>query len=125
MQKSFPQLVRIDWMTVGDGELTVRRVAEENKLGGASVGLTVPAAPMRLARIAIGGKVTMIPDTDEINTPDFQLMKRRFASSLHVPGVRHGQTGVISFWSGEKNGFPPEAVTLLEALAGRLSVDTE
>jgi hypothetical protein len=85
------------------------------------VGLTVPAAPMRLAQLVSAGKVVTIPDTSAVKTPDFRLMQRLFASSLHVPVVVNEQDGVISFWSSEKNGFPPAAVELLDPLAGALT----
>jgi hypothetical protein len=121
LQKSFPQVARVDWMTVSDGKLTIQRVAEQNRFGGAGAGLSVPASAMHLAQIASSGKVAVIPNTGSIKTPDFRLMKRFYASSLHVPAVRHDQKGVISFWSGEESAFPPEAVKPLESLAGKLS----
>ncbi len=125
LQVSFPQVARVDLMTIGAGKLTVRRVAEESSTRGAAVGVSVPAAPMHLARIVSDGAVTVIPDTGEINSPDFDLMKRRFSSSLHVPRTWDGTAGVVSFWSREKDGFPPAAVKLLEAVAGELSGELE
>lgn len=125
LQKTIPQVARIDWITVSEGELTIRRVAEESRFRLAGTGLRVPAAPMHLAQIISAGKVAVISDTGNIKTPDFRLMKRLFASSLHVPVVLQEQNGVISFWSSEKNGFPPAAVRLLELLAGELSDENE
>ena len=100
-------------------------VAEDRRLGGAGEGLVVPAASMHLAQIIAAGKVAVVADTGKIKTPDFRLLSRSYASSLHVPLVLGEQNGLVSFWSGEKSGFPPEAVTLLESLAAEFSVDGE
>jgi len=125
LRKTFPQITRADWMTVDAGKLTVQRVVETRPFNVAAAGLTVPAAQMHLAHIVSTGNVTTIPDTSDIKASDFRLMKRRFASSLHIPVERNSQPGVISFWSSEKEGFPTEAVTLLETLADALATSSD
>ncbi len=125
LRKQVPQLARVDWMTVSDGALTVRRVAATTHISRAAAGVTVPAAPMHLADIASSGKLTVIPDTRAVKTPDFQLLQAHYGSSLHVPGERLGLPSVINFWSEEQDAFPPEAVSRLKTLAGKLAGASE
>ncbi|MBC8356580.1 MAG: redoxin domain-containing protein [Planctomycetes bacterium] len=118
--KIVPQVDRVDWMAVEGRTLHVRRVAQSGGAGQGASGLKVPAARLRLAEYAKGDSTVVHAKTSEIKTPDFKLLGRLFASSMHVPVKIEGISGVVSFWSTELAAFPPEAVGILESLARQL-----
>ncbi len=124
MLKVVPQVDRVDWIALEGSTLHVRRVAQSggNAIQSAA-GLKVPAARLRLAEYAASDNTVVHAKTSEVDAPDFKLLGRLFASSMHVPVKVGGAPGVISFWSTEADAFPPEAVGILESLARRL--DTE
>ncbi|MEO8493484.1 MAG: redoxin domain-containing protein [Planctomycetota bacterium] len=119
--KVVPQVDRIDWIALEGQMLHVRCVAQASGAGRSS-GLKVPAALLRLAEYAQRDKTVVHAKTSEVNTPDFKLLGRLFASSMHVPVKIDGVPGVVSFWSTELDAFPPEAVGILERLAKQLDV---
>jgi peroxiredoxin len=121
LRKLVPQLDRIDWMTVEDDTLHVRRVAQsvESQRGGS--GIKVSTTGLRLAEYIAGQEVVVHRSTDEVKAPDFQLLSRLFASSLHIPVRIDDQPGIINYWSTELDAFPPQAVEVLEAVARSLA----
>ena len=121
--KVVPQVDRVDWITLEGRTLHVRRIAQSGGAGQAASGLKVPAARLRLAEYAEGDTTVVHAKTSDVDTPDFKLLGRLFASSLHVPVRVDDVPGVISFWSTELNAFPPEAVGLLESLAKQLRTE--
>jgi peroxiredoxin len=124
MLKVVPQVDRVDWIALEGSTLHVRRVAQS---GGSSTqsaaGLKVPAARLRLTEYAEGADSVVHAKTSEVDAPDFRLLGRFFASSMHVPVKVDGVPGVVSFWSTEIDAFPPEAVSMLESLARRLNTN--
>lgn len=118
--KVVPQIDRVDWITVEGRTLHVRRVAQSGGAGQAASGLKVPAASLRLTKYAEGDATIVHAKTSEVDAPDFKLLGRLFASSMHVPVEIDGVPGVISFWSTELDAFPSEAVGILESLAKQL-----
>ncbi|MCA9122102.1 MAG: redoxin domain-containing protein [Planctomycetaceae bacterium] len=123
--KVMPQLDRIDWVTLEVRTLHVRRVAQSGGAGQARSGLKVPAARLRLTEYAEGDQTVTHARTSEVNAPDFKLLGRRFASSMHVPVVVDDVRGVVSFWSTEIDAFPTEAVEILEPLAKQLGLPNQ
>ncbi len=121
--KVVPQVDRVDWITLEGRTLHVRRIAQSGGAGQAASGLKVPAARLRLAEYAEGDTTVVHAKTSDVDTPDFKLLGRLFASSLHVPVRVDDVPGVISFWSTELDAFPPEAVGLLESLAKQLRTE--
>jgi len=113
LRQVLPQLDRIDWMTVEEGVLHVRRVTQ----GEGASGLRVPAHRLRLADYAAGTEVVVHDNVRQVDAPDFKLLGRFYASSLHVPVKIGDVPGVVNFWSAEPAAFPSEAVKLLEPLA--------
>ena len=124
MLKVVPQVDRVDWIALEVSTLHVRRVAQS---GGnatqSAAGLKVPAARLRLAEYAASDNTVVHAKTSEVDSPDFNLLGRFFASSMHVPVKVGGVPCVISFWSTETDAFPPEAVGILESLARRLNIE--
>ena len=118
--KTVPQVDRVDWIAVEGNTLHVRRVAQSGGAGQGASGLKVPAARLRLAEYAQSDGIVVHPKTSDVEAPDFKLLGRLFASSMHVPVKVDGVPGVISFWSTELDAFPPEAVEILEPLAKQL-----
>jgi hypothetical protein len=124
LRKRVPQLDRVDWMTVEAGKLEIRAVSQAvagSKQTG--TGLKVPANKLRIAEYATGSEVVVNSDTGQIGTPDFKLMSRFFASSMHVPVQVNGVDGVVNFWSAELGAFPEEAVALFEQAATSLGLE--
>ncbi|HRX81055.1 MAG TPA: hypothetical protein P5307_18430, partial [Pirellulaceae bacterium] len=119
--KVVPQVDRVDWIAVEGRTLHVRRVAQSGGAGQGASGLKVPAAKLRLAEYAEGNTTVVHAKTSEVDAPDFKLLGRLFASSMHVPVKVEGVPAVISFWSTELDAFPAEAVGILEGLAKQLN----
>jgi peroxiredoxin/mono/diheme cytochrome c family protein len=120
LRKVMPQLDRVDWMTVEQGWLTIERVADAER-GDRGTGRRLPAAALQINDYIAKSEPVMNPDITVFSTPDFQLMSRWFTSSLHIPVVVSGKPGLISFWSAERDAFPPAAVHHLTQVAKRLS----
>lgn len=120
LRKVMPQLDRVDWMTVQQGWLTVERVADAER-GERGAGRRFPAAVLQVNSYLEKGEPVMHADITALDTPDFRLMSRWFTSSLHIPVQVQGVPGLISFWSTERDAFPPEAVRHLTDLAKQLS----
>ncbi|HUG68456.1 MAG TPA: redoxin domain-containing protein [Pirellulaceae bacterium] len=120
--KTVPQVDRVDWIAVEGNTLHVRRVVQSGGAGQGASGLKVPAARLRLAEYAESDEIVVHPKTSDVEAPDFKLLGRLFASSMHVPVEIDGVPGVISFWSTELDAFPPEAVGILEPLAKQLGI---
>ncbi|MDA1053848.1 MAG: redoxin domain-containing protein [Planctomycetota bacterium] len=118
--KVVPQVDRVDWIALEGQTLHVRRVAQSGGAGRGISGLKVPAARLRLAEYAERDDTVVHAKTSEVESPDFKLLGRLFASSMHVPVQIDGVPGVVSFWSTEPDAFSPEAVGILEPLAKQL-----
>jgi peroxiredoxin len=123
--KTVPQVDRIDWIAVEGQTLHVRRVAQTGGAGRGASGLKVPAARLRLAEYAERDETVVHAKTSVVEAPDFKLLGRLFASSMHVPVKIDGIPGVVSFWSTELDAFPPEAVGILEPLAKQLGTKSQ
>ena len=123
LRKLVPQLDRVDWMTVEGGTLEIRAVSQSVAANRTGTGLKVPANKLRIAEYAAADEVVVNSDITSINTPDFKLLSRFFASSMHVPVRVDGVSGVISFWSTEADAFPSAAVAFLEDGAKALGRD--
>jgi len=118
--KIVPQVDRVDWIALVGETLHVRCVAQSVGAGRGASGLKVPAARLRLAEYAARDETIVHAKTSEVESPDFKLLGRFFASSMHVPVKIDGLPGVVSYWSTELDAFPPEAVRILESLAKQL-----
>ncbi|MEX0818698.1 MAG: redoxin domain-containing protein [Pirellulaceae bacterium] len=123
IRKSVPQVDRIDWSTLEGDTLHVRRVAQAVAGGKSGSGLKVPARQLRLAEYATANETVVHADTSEVSSPDFRLLGRFFASSMHVPVQVGDVPGVVSYWSTETDAFPPEVVGMLEPLAKQLRAE--
>jgi len=107
------QIDRLDWSFVDGDKLRIERVVQSIGPATASKPLSVSAAGLALAEYAEKQRVVVNQALDSIRNPDFRLMNRHFQSSLHVPTKRDGKEGLISFWSSEKDAFPPAVVKAL------------
>ena len=116
-----PQVDRVDWITIENGTLIVRRAAQTVGFRRQASGLKVPAEGMKLAEFAQGEQTVVLSDLSEISSADYRLMSKLFASSMHVPVRVDGKVGVIGFWSTERNAFPEPAVQFLEQAARALN----
>jgi hypothetical protein len=110
-------------MTVQAGTLEIRAVSQSVAAKQTATGLKVPANRLKIAEYAAGDDVITNRDVGKINTPDFRLLSRFFASSVHVPVRVGGASGVVSFWSEELDAFPPEAVGFLAEVAKSLGLE--
>ncbi len=119
LRESVPQLDRVCWTSVSDGKLTVMR-ATQNVPGGRQAGgegTVVPSQQLLLAEYATADTMVVHQDISKLTAPDFRLLGRLFSSSMHVPIKLHGKPGVVSFWSTERDAFPPAAVEVLRKVA--------
>ena len=114
LRKVVPQMDRIDWMTIEDGTLEIRGVAQSTGPQRASVGLKVPAARLAIARYASDNSTVVHGNTGKVNTPDFKLLAQLYSSSIHIPIRIRDTTGIVNIWSTEFNAFPVEAVEFLK-----------
>lgn len=113
-----PQVDRVDWMSVADNKLTIERVAQ-NILGRRSggEGMAFPSDQLLVAKYAMGKEVVVHSDISKLSSADYRLLSRLFSSSMHVPVTLNGKPGVVSFWSSDKDAFPPAAVEVLQQVA--------
>lgn len=113
-----PQVDRVDWMSVADNKLTIERVAQ-NGFGrrGGGEGMAFPSEQLLVAKYAAGKEVVVHSDISKLASADFRLLSRLLASSMHVPVTLNGKPGVVSFWSTDKDAFPPAAVEVLQQVA--------
>lgn len=121
LRKLVPQLDRVDWMTVADGTLEIRGVAQSVGPKRTGTGLKVPVAKLRIAEYAMGGQTVVHPNTGDVDTPDFRLLGQLYGSSMHIPVRIDGAVAIVNFWSTELNAFPDEAVEFLERVATTLA----
>lgn len=113
LQKTVPQMDRIDWMTIKDETLEIRGVAQSAGPRRTGVGLKVPAAKLAIAEYARAKATVVHGDTGKVDAPDFKLLGQRYSSSVHIP-VRIGkEVGIVNIWSTEFEAFPVEAVEFL------------
>ena len=70
-----------------------------------------------MTELSTKDKTTVYPQTSEVKAPDFRMLSRRFASSVHVPITVNGKKASLNFWSSDADAFPTEAVSLIEEIA--------
>jgi hypothetical protein len=121
LEKTVPQLDRIDVTTVADGTLTIRRTSKApDALRREERAVSLPAAKLALAAYATDAKLTVHGDLSKEKAPDLVFAARMMSSSAHVPVTIEGTKGTVNFWSMERNAFPEEAVAILKEAAAAM-----
>jgi peroxiredoxin len=121
-KKLLPQVDRICLSAVEGDALEVVRANPDPGPTRAGAGFKVENAKvggvmLHLAELAQKDKTVIYPQTMEVKAPDFRMLSRRFASSVHVPVVVDGKKGTLNFWSSDADAFPVEAISLMEEMA--------
>jgi peroxiredoxin len=121
-----PQLDRVCLTIVEGNELVVRQCVQPPhlaaKVGGA--GRKVAVGMSQVARAAEKSAATVYPSLDKqkgLASIDLAHMSKCYGSSFHVPVKVGDKSGTINFWSTEKEAFPPEARSVLEAVAALMA----
>jgi hypothetical protein len=121
LEKTVPQVDRIDVTTVADETLTIRLASQSGEVArrvGAKVSL--PAAKLALADYAKNEKLTVHGDLSKERAPDLVFAARMLSSSMHVPITLDGEKGTVNVWSMERDAFPQEAVALIREAVGAM-----
>lgn len=121
LEKTVPQLDRIDVTTVAGDTLTIRRVSVlPDPLKKTLSAVSLPSAKLALADYAAGAKLTVHGDLSKEKAPDLVFAARMMSSSVHVPIALDGAKGTVNFWSMEREAFPEEAVAILREAAAAM-----
>jgi peroxiredoxin len=116
-KKLLPQVDRI-CLSAADGDsLEIVQANPDPGPTRAGAGFKVANANLHLSELAKNEKLTVYPQTADVKGPDFRLLSRRFASSVHVPVTIGGKKATLNFWSADADAFPTEAVAIMEELA--------
>jgi hypothetical protein len=126
LRQLVPQLDRVCWTAVEDGQLVVKQCVQEPSLEGrvGGAGRKVPAARVALAKYAAEGRPRVHDDLAAergLDRLDLVFMARAYGASCHVPVKIDGRPGTINFWSTEKQAFPQEATNLLAEIAAAMA----
>ncbi|HVU89087.1 MAG TPA: redoxin domain-containing protein [Pirellulales bacterium] len=121
LNRELPQVDRVCVSKIDDGKVHFLAVAQpavlDYPLGRGD--RTFAAADATLARYIEGGKLVTnaaLPDAGA----DMAAMRRALGSSIHVPITVNGAPAVVSYWSKEKEAFPPAAVAFLTDVSKKI-----
>ncbi|MBX7074598.1 MAG: redoxin domain-containing protein [Pirellulales bacterium] len=118
-----PQVDRMD-VSVTDGDTLRFLAVNQPPLVGSKVGgqeAEITGEKLALAEYA-RAKAPVVHNELSASLPqaDLSTMARALRSSAHVPVTIDGRAAVVSFWSRERNAFPPEAMELLVQVAEQI-----
>ncbi|MCH2180746.1 MAG: redoxin domain-containing protein [Mariniblastus sp.] len=115
LKQEIPQLDRVCWTAITDGQLRVERVTQVESLERAlrGEGLSRPARQCQLGEFANQTEPVKVTKLNSRSKIDMQFFGAEVRSSFHVPVQFEGKRGTINFWSREADGFPSEAQQLL------------
>ena len=123
LKQEIPQLDRVCWTAISQGQLRVERVTQVEDLEASlrGEGLSRPAHQCQLGSFAKQSEPVKLTEIDSLNKIDMQFFGAQVRSSFHVPIQFEGKQGTINFWSREPDGFPEEAQKLLVQISRAMS----
>lgn len=115
LKQQIPQLDRVCWTAITDGQLRVERVVQVEDLKKVlrGEGLSRSAKQCKLAKFAGQEDPVKLTRINSLPDVDMRFFGTVANSSFHVPVAIEGKPGTINFWSREPDGFPDEAQELL------------
>ena len=121
VKKLLPQVDRLCLSAAEGDALEIVQANPDPGPTRAGAGFKVDNVKLHLSELAQKGETVVYAQTADVKMPDFRLLARRFASSVHIPVVVNGKKATLNFWSADSDAFPAEAVSIAEELAKPLS----
>jgi peroxiredoxin len=122
-----PQLDRVCITSVEEGKLRLKMMNQRLGLRTSlrSRSTVTKAEGQSLAEYALGHNTVVNQDmSGAAGSIMSGMAKKDIRSSMHVPVEIGGVPCTVNFWSSEAEGFPPQAVKLLEQVARLMAGDS-